>query len=392
MTNAREAVAAAGCRPAPAGGSASELVACFDQPLEHARARHDAGETILGVLAPTVPWELVRAAGLSPVVLRPARRPAAFCAEFLEPGVFSPRICSLFESAMAGDLAFLSALVFARTSEQDYKAYLYLLEAGREGRGQSLPPLWLYDLLHTVTPHAHAYGLARTRELAARLESLVGRAIRRADLEAAVDESNAARAAVRRVIALRAQSRVSGTEALALIGSCFLMDRTRYARLAHRAADEAEHREPVAGARLVVAGAWLDHTRLHALLESHGAVVVAEDGGWGTRSAGHDVDPREDVVEALFEKYYRDGPSVRQAPPAGHAWLDDLPATDIDGVVFYHPPDDSVAGWDTPVQRRRLDARGIPSLVIRDDVDDPGMAARWHEPIDAFVHRAGRER
>jgi benzoyl-CoA reductase/2-hydroxyglutaryl-CoA dehydratase subunit BcrC/BadD/HgdB len=369
------------------------LVECFAQPLHHAHVRHAAGDTVVGASAHTVPWEILRAAGLSPVVVRATRRTAHFCDEFLEPGIFSPRIRALFESALAGDVSFLSALVFARTSEQDYKAYLYLREVAREGRGDGLPPLWFYDLLHSPSAHAYQYGLARTRELADRLEAMAGRPIRADDLEAAVAESNASRAAVRRLLVLRRHApRLAGSEALALTGSFFLIDRNRYTALASRAADEAGQRAPFAGPRLILAGAWLDDSRLHALLESHGAVVIAEDGGWGSRGAGNDIETDKDPVAAIFDKYYRDGPSVRQFPPADRAWLHDLSASEIDGVVFYLPPHDSVIGWDVPLERRRLDALDIPTFVIRDDVEDPDMPERWHEPIAAFVERAGRGR
>jgi len=303
--------------------------------------------------------------------------------------VFSPRIRALFESALAGDFNFLSALVFARTSEQDYKAYLYLREAARERR-DGVPALWFYDLLQSPSQHAYDYGLSRTRDLVASLERIAGRAITSVDLDAAVAESNAARAAVRRLLALRhGAPRLAGVEALALLGAFSLIDRTRYATLAHRAADEAAQREPLGGARLVLAGAWVEDERLHALLEAEGGIVVAEDGAWGWRSAGHDIERRADLVAAIFEKYYVDGPSVRQFPPADRAWLDDLNASDIDGVVFYLPPHDSVAGWDVPGQREWLEARGIPSLVIRDDIDDPQMAVRWRDPIARFVTGAG---
>ena len=364
---------------------------CFAQPLEHARTRHAAGERVVGTVSHVVPWEILRAAGLSPVVVRPTTPPAGFCDEFIEPGVFSPRIRTLFESTLAGDLGFLSALVFSRSSEQEYKAYLYLREAIREGR-DGIPPLVFYDLLYSSSAHAREYGLARTRDLSAVLESVAGRAIREDDLEAAVHESNAARSAVRRVLALRRNApRISGVEALALTGPFFLIDRGTYATLANRAADEAEGRPPLAGPRLALAGASLDDSRLHALVEAHGAVVVAEDGGWGSRAAGHDIEHGDDLVPAIFEKYYRDGPSVRQWPPADRAWVSKLDAGDVDGVVVYLPPEDSVLGWDVPHERRRLDERGLPSLVIRGDVDDAGATARWHEPIAAFVHRLGRE-
>ena len=369
----------------------SALVHCFAQPLADARARQAAGDAVVGTVATTIPWEILRAAGFSPVVVRPVRQPAEGCEEFLEPHVFSPRIRALFESAVAGDLSFLTALAFARTSEQEYKAYLYLREVAREGRGGSLPPLWFFDLLYSPSPHAYEYGLAQTREWLVRIAALTGRAVHAENLRVAIAESNAARAAVRRLLALRrAEPKLSGAEALALLGSFFLLDRGSYAALANRAATEAERRSPLKGPRLILAGAWLDHERLHALLESHGAVVIGEDGEWGLRAAGRDIESDAEGVAAIFDKYYRDGPSVRQFAPADRAWLDELSAADVDGLVFYLPPDDSVMGWDMPHERTRLDARGIPSLVIRDDVDDPRMPARWHETIAAFIRQVSR--
>lgn len=366
---------------------------CFAQPLEHARAQLADGVRVIGAAAHTIPWELVRAAGFAPVVLRPTRPGGRACDEFLEPAVFSPRVRALFESVLTGDLTFLSALVFARTSEQDYKLYLYLREVARQGGHSHGPQLWFYDLLHSPSAHARDYGLARTRELIAQLEATAGHSIRADDLGAAVEESNAARAAVRRLLALRGESpRLAGTEALPLLGAFHLMDRTHYAALAARAADEAARRAPLPGPRLIVAGAWRDDERLHALLEAQGAVVVGEDGGWGTRGAGHDIARSTDPVAAIFEKYYGDGPSVRQFPDADRAWLHDIRASAIDGVVFYLPPDDSVAGWDVPREQQRLDALGIPSLVIRDDVDDPQMPNRCHQRMATFVQQAARGR
>lgn len=368
----------------------STLRQCFADPLTAARVAHRSGQHVVGAVAHTVPWEILRAAGVAPVVVRPPRSPAVFCDEFLEPGVFSLRIRALFESTLAGDLTFLSALVFPRSSEQDYKAYLYLREAAREGQ-EPLPATWLYDVLYSPSSHAYDYGLARTRELAARLEALTGRVIRDDDFEAAIAEGNAARAAARQLLSLRGgPPRINGVEALALLGSLFLIDRVRYTTLALRAAAEAAGRTPLQGPRLAVAGAWVDDERLHALLEAHGAVVVAEDGGWGSRGAGRDVEPGADFIAAIFAKYHRDGPGVRQFPADDRAWLDALSGSTVDGVVFYLPPDDSVRGWDVPLARRRLDARGIPSLVIRDDIDDPAMPERWHERVAAFVAQTER--
>ena len=209
MPHAREAAS-----PAPASAIAT-LIQCFAEPLAHARARHADGARVIGTAAHTVPWELLRAAGFSPVIGSSDEDTGAACDEFLEPGVFSPRSRGLFESVLAGDLSFLSALVFARTSEQDYKTYLYLREVAREGNDASVPPLWFYDLLHSPSTQAYDYGLARTRELLAQLEAAAGRAIHEGDLEAAIEESNAARAAARRVAALRSIAAPRGGGGLA---------------------------------------------------------------------------------------------------------------------------------------------------------------------------------
>ena len=97
--------------------------------------------------------------------------------------------------------------------------------------------------------------------------------------------------AIRTLLSLRRQEpRISGTEALALIGASYFVCRDEYARLAEQAAEMIkEPCGPLAGKRLMIAGASLNHRGLHQALEKHGAIVVAEDDWWGSRSAGEDI-------------------------------------------------------------------------------------------------------
>ena len=55
----------------------------------------------------------------------------------------------------------------------------------------------------------------------------------------------------------------------------------------------------------------------------------------------------------------------------------------VDGVVFYLPPEDCVAGWDYPRRRQYLDAREIPHLVVREDA--MCVSEECHENIENFV-------
>ena len=374
--------------------AASQLAWHYENPMAQAMEAHRAGVPVVGLTSNTVPSELIRAAGFFPVMLRPAQCATPAADEFMEKNVFQARIRQIFESAVGGELDFLRAIVLSRTSEQEYKLFLYLREVAREGSRDGMPPVYLYGLLHSQSAETHAYGISRTEELKRQLEEIAGRPIAARDIAEAVVESNAARAAVRRVLRLReGVPRLSGTEALPQIGAYWLMARAEYAKLASEAADNFERGGPLPGARLIVKGAPLDHVRLHATLESHGAIVVAEDDWWGTRSVGVDISANGDAVKAIFDHYYLDAPSPRVFPPdAADRWFESHVRKGVDGVVFYLPPEDYVLGWDYPRQKRFLEKLGIPSLIVREDSGAEKLSAESHESIERFVKEIARKR
>lgn len=313
----------------------------------------------------TVPWELLRAAGLQPVLLSP-RRPHTPLADRYMEDVFSARMKAIFDFLISPESVLLSAVVIPRTSEQEHKLYLYLREVVRQGTERAPEPI-LYNLLHARSPEAEAYGLQRTRELKMQLERLTGRAIDPEALSTAIAEGNAARHAIRGLLQQREcpAPRLRGSEALALIGAWYFMDRTEYARLAQEALREIQMRPPLQGPRLLVKGSPLDEPDFCEAIESHGAIVVAEDDWWGSRAPGQDIDPTIDPMRAIFEKYYFDAPSPRVFPAEiADAWFH-RKACEVDGVIFHLPPEDDVIGWDYPRLRDSLDKRAIPHLMLR---------------------------
>jgi benzoyl-CoA reductase/2-hydroxyglutaryl-CoA dehydratase subunit BcrC/BadD/HgdB len=91
-------------------------------------------------------------------------------------------------------------------------------------------------MLHTRSSESYAYGLERTLCLKERLQELTGKTIDNVALLQAVKESNSGRRAIRNLLSLRKpEPKVSGPEALALIGSWFFINRDEYARLAEEA-------------------------------------------------------------------------------------------------------------------------------------------------------------
>jgi benzoyl-CoA reductase/2-hydroxyglutaryl-CoA dehydratase subunit BcrC/BadD/HgdB len=320
---------------------------------------------LVGVTSNTVPWELVRAAGFHPVLLSPRRSRTPFADRYME-DVFSVRIKAIFDFLISPESASLSAVVIPRTSEQEHKLYLYLREVLRQGTERAPQPI-LYALLHARSAEAQTYGLERTHDLKRTLERLTGRCIEPAPLTAAIAEGNAARQAIRGLLQQREgiAPRLSGSEALALIGAWYLMDRTEYALLAQEAVREIQLRPPLEGPRILIKGSPLDSPEFCEAIEAHGANVVAEDDWWGSRAAGRDIDTTTEPIRAIFEKYYFDAPSPRVFPvEIADAWFQ-RKALEVDGVIFYLSPEDDVIGWDYPRLRAYLDERAIPHLTLR---------------------------
>jgi benzoyl-CoA reductase/2-hydroxyglutaryl-CoA dehydratase subunit BcrC/BadD/HgdB len=333
---------------------------------------------LIGVTSNTVPWELLRAAGFQPVLLSPLRKHTPLADRYME-SVFSSRMKAIFDFLISPQAASLSTVVIPRTSEQEHKLYLYLREVLRQGTERAPEPI-LYNLLHARSAEAEAYGLERTRDLKVALERLTGRAVEPGALSAAIAEGNAARHAIRGLLLQREgpSPRLSGTEALALIGAWYFMDRSEYALLAQEALREIQMRSPLKGPRILIKGPPLDNPNFCSAVEAHGASVVAEDDWWGSRAAGLDIDTAGEPIQAIFEKYYLDAPSPRIFPPEiGDDWFR-RKASEVDGVIFYLPQEDDVIGWDYPRLRAFLDERAIPHLMLR---------AASPEEIGPFVAR-----
>jgi benzoyl-CoA reductase/2-hydroxyglutaryl-CoA dehydratase subunit BcrC/BadD/HgdB len=365
----------------------------YENPVAEALKAHRAGVPVVGLTSNTIPWELVSAAGLFPFVFRPTPRQEVMADEFMEKGVFAPRIRAIFDGLVSGEWSFLRAVLIPRTSEQEYKLFLYLREVARE-RGQlEMPPVYLYDLLHSRSTESYGYGLERTKQLASQLERIAGRPIRSKDLREAIVRSNAARTAVRGLLQLRRdRPRLKGVDALPLLGAYWLIDRSDYAIQAMAAVGILGRHEPARGVRLMIKGASLDHPMLHAAIESRGAIVVAEDDWWGTRSAGGDVGENEDLLKAIFEKYYLDSVSPRVFPPdEADRWFKAAATDGVDGVLFYLPRDDYIVGWDYPRHKKWLDYMGIPSAVIRGEAGAGEFSPETRENIDRLVEQASRK-
>ncbi len=373
------------------GGAIAELSAAFERSLSDLGRSPVSDRAVVVVSWPSVPAELVRAAGLDPLVARGASSPTPAADAHLEADIFPSRLRQLVEAAITGRLAHVARVVVPRTSDPDYKCFLYLRELVRRGRVRGIAPIELFDLLQSHGDSVRTYDVARARALAAELAAISGRPPDAEGLRREIVRANRARAAARRLDRLRRGSpRVAGVEAFPLLGAFWQLDPDAYTEMATAAAAEIAERPPLDGPRVLIAGAPVDTPALHAAIESHGAVVVAETGPWGSGAAGADVPLAGDPVAALAEKYRADSTGAR-TPVEDFAARTQAALAGVDAVVVSLPPEDTVFGWDYPALKETLTARRIPHTVLRGDPGGPLTSAE-HAQVEACLRATVRRR
>ena len=338
---------------------------------------------------PAVPVEIIRAAGFRAVMARGASDPTPAADAHVEPGIFPNRLRHLVEDALTGRLSHAARIVIPRTSDADYKCFLYLREFVRKGVATALAPVVLFDLLQSRGENVRNHDVARTRALLDALASCSGRTPSADDLRREITQANAARAAARRLVALRRTvPRVTGSDVFRLLSAFWEMEPDRYVEMTSEAANGIAARPPLAGPRVLLTGAPVDGQTLHEAIESHGAIVVGEAGPWGSSAAGDDVRLDDDPVAALADKYRTDSMGARTPVDSLRAWTQSM-LDDVDAVVVSLPPDDAVFGWDYPALRDVLKARRIPHVCLRGDQYQAPTPAD-HVQLGAMVSAASQ--
>jgi len=334
------------------------------------------GRKAIGLMGATIPVELVLASGAVPLAIAAAPDgPTPTADRYLEDH-FDGEVRATLQALLEGAFRGLDLLVLARSSDAYLELYYVLKEIVRLGGGEAIPPLHLYDLLHGRSDANRAYGLARLRELASRLEATTGVSVTSERLRAATRQTNLQRASVNRLLEARRDpaSGISGVEAMTAIGAGRFLDLARHAALVDTYLAEPrptlEHRPRV----LLAAGVALSNLDLHEALESGSALVVGEDDAWGSRAGGELVDESAaDIFEAVFDKHFYDLPSPRLSPAAARdEWLRaELGRSRPDALAVYIPRSDTWFGWDFPRLRSLAAEAGVPTLLLRDH--DPAV-------------------
>jgi benzoyl-CoA reductase/2-hydroxyglutaryl-CoA dehydratase subunit BcrC/BadD/HgdB len=378
-------------------------MSAFDE-LTHAYHERDRaalewkaqGGQVVGCLGSDVPEEFLIAAGFLTVRVCGDPRVSAEAADRYIERAFDPFVRSQFARIVVdGAYSYLDHLIVSRSSDALVRVFYYLRELRRVEPSLPIPDLYFFDFLHSRYRTSALYNRDRACDLKSVVERWCGRPIAPEALTAAIATCEENRRLLRQLVALRAPgvARVSGVQALQAIGASMFVPREEHSRLLRAFLAEAEEYPPLSGVRLFVTGSAQDHSHFYELLESSGAVVVAEDHDWGNRHFSGEIDTTVDPTDAIVDHYHLRPPSTSRASVSMRvtALVEQVRAADAQGVIFYILEKDDAPSWDFPEQRKALEAAGIPVLLLDRQPYQLADMEKLRHDISAFVESiAGR--
>lgn len=346
----------------------AQLLQAYQNREEAPRAFCRSGGKVVAKLGFDVPDELILAAGMMPVqVYADPARPLKKTDVYLE-FAFDPMVRGQFEKLVDGTCAEQADfLAVSNSTDVIIRVYLYLREIQRQNL-EALPPMTFLDWLFTRNRLHQERNELTVKLFMEQLEQWSGAPLTEEAIRQAMEVCNADRQALRRIGALRhsGQPRISGSEALVIIGSAGFMDRQTHTRLTEEVASAAASWPALTGKRIFFTGSAQEDTRLYDWIEQTGAVVVGEDHDWGDRYYDRDCSLSYPPVRAIVDRYMLREFSSKKAFVSQRVEALDrqVDAAEAQAVIFYSNLYEEAASWDYPSQKASLEARGIPTRAF----------------------------
>ena len=166
--------------------------------------------------------------------------------------------------------------------------------------------------------------------------------------------------------ALRHEGKISGCEALVIIGAGFFMEKTKHTELVNAVADAAVNWPVIDAPKVFFTGSNQEDLSLYQRIEDAGLLVVGEDHDWGERVFDRDVNLNLSMADALVDCYMLREFSSKKAFVSQRvdALNREVKAAGADGVIFYTNQYEEAASWDYPSQKESLEAAGKKTLGL----------------------------
>jgi benzoyl-CoA reductase/2-hydroxyglutaryl-CoA dehydratase subunit BcrC/BadD/HgdB len=328
---------------------------------------------VVGYFCDIVPEELILAAGFFP--FRLSGNPSGktdIARQHIVPR--HPKredfVHSMLNMVLTGEYDYLDYLVIPHTRDSIHRLYQTLVMLRESNPDIRVPEFHFLDTVHSNLFSGEQYLHNQFMVLKNKLEEWSGNSITDTSLSQAIAVTNENRKLLKKVAELRAaeKPRISGADALQIIGSSMFMLKEEHNKLLKRYLINEKELPYIDGIRLFVSGSPSDNLQLYEVIESNNAVVVAEDTCWGNRYSDVPIDNSLKPLEAIIDRYYNKSPCPRMYPLK---WLTEYSVKSAvearsQGVICYVFENAVAEDWATPDKIKEFHSKGIPVLSLID--------------------------
>ena len=321
--------------------------------LRVASATASAGRRIVGYVGTDIPVELIVAANALPVRLRGNASMATPLADQYLESAFLPETRAIAQQWLNGELDFIDAVVFPRSSDSSQRLYYYLCELQRRKYCSGPVPL-LYDLATIARNTSLDHTVNSTLQLATAL------GVATTELPRALTRVAQRSALLGRMQTLRTQTTpLAGSIAfrVARASECDWSDSFDLALAAWL--DKPPTR--AAGARILLAGSVPPDERLHLAVEAANGSIVADL--FETQHSPSQA-PHRDATVTLAQRHHLAISPAQQMLRSSRWLASQAEKTRAQGVIVWLIEEDEALPWELAAQISALREANIPVLAL----------------------------
>lgn len=327
------------------------------------------GGKVIGYFCDSVPEELILAAGLFPLRLSGNPWSDTKKADECNPLPSEAFVSSMLNGLLTDRYDFLDFLVIPRVRTSIHGLYSVLNQAKSAFSDLSLPDVHFLDYLYPVHYSHQVYNRDSINEFKKKLEEWSGKEIINEALANAIAVTNENKSLLKKVAALRAAEppRVSGIEAIQIIGSSMFMLKEEHNTLLKNYLEASSQLPTRDGVRLFVEASPLDNLQLYQIIEACDAIVVGEDNCWGNRYSDIPIDISLPPMTAIIDRYLNKSPCPWCIPLSrrvNYCVGSAIEAKAQGAIINVYELDDTLS-WEIPDDIKALKQKDIPSLHLR---------------------------
>ena len=349
----------------------TRLKSAYDGRKQVLAGWKQSGKGVVCIAGYDVPEEIILAAGMLPFRVTGYYGGERVSAEKYLEYSFGAIWKGLWESIAEDYAGLMDYLVFSSSSDMFLKLFYYLRTMQRLEPERPLPELKYLDF--ELVEHVFKTQERNERELRdliGTVEGWSGRKITADALKEAIALCNEYRAALSDFSALRGKDdcRVTGSEALVVIGGSMFMEKREAIETARAVTEAAKGWDKAAGERVYYVGSPQETTEVYELAEASGLNIVGEDHDMGARMFDTQVRTTIEPVSALAERLLNRMPSSEKGSISARvkAIGEKLEETGADGFLTFMNNNDEAYVWDYPsIRKTVLEPRGIPSATVQ---------------------------